>query len=179
MTSLDDLLSQDDEQRRERTWAARNVRRGLIAGAASAGLAGGLVLALDLAGYDLAYPLAFGGFFALAVLFLATRAMRVSGPDRLGGRPEAPAEDSAPDGLALAARRWEARLAGGSESGRAALAELVDARLRRRHGLTRDSDPVRARELLGDKLWTYLADSATRTPSARDLMTMLTTVERT
>lgn len=178
MTSLDDLLSQEDEHRRERTWLGRNVRRGLVAAAVSAAFAGGAVLALDLVGYDLAYPLGFAGFFTLAVLFLATRALRVSRPDRLGGRPEAPADEPAPDGLALAARRWQARLTDSSGAGRAALAELVDARLWRRHGLTRDSDPARARELLGGRLWTYLTDPDARTPSVREMATILTTVER-
>ena len=135
MTSLDDLLSQAEENRRERTWAGRNARRGLIAAAVSGGLAGGVVLALDLVGYDLAYPVAFGGFFALAVLFLAVRALRVARPGRLGGRPQIPTDPPAPDGLALAAKRWQARLTDRSGAGRAAFADLVDDRLRRRRGL--------------------------------------------
>nr|BFE76467.1 hypothetical protein GCM10020092_097680 [Actinoplanes digitatis] len=33
------------------------------------------------------------------------------------------------------------------------LAELADERLRLKHGITRSSDPRRARELLGEPLW--------------------------
>lgn len=176
MTSLDELLSQDEASRRERSWWGRNVRRALIAAAVSAALAGGAVLALDLVGYHLPYSVAFSGFLALAVWFLAVRSLRVARPGRLGGRPTAPPESPAPDGLALAAKRWQARMSGGT--GQAALADLVDARLRRRRGLARDSDPDQVRELLGGKLWTYLSDPGARTPPLRDLASMLTNVEK-
>ncbi|GAB3945692.1 hypothetical protein GCM10027614_37900 [Micromonospora vulcania] len=36
------------------------------------------------------------------------------------------------------------------------LAELADERLRLTHAVTRESDPARARVLLGDRLWTFL-----------------------
>ncbi len=178
MTSLDDLLSQDDESRRERSWAGRNARRGLIVAAISGALAGAAVLALDLVGYHLPYPVAFAGFFALGVMFLAVRTLRVVRPRRLGGRPEVAEDPIPPDGLAQATKRWQARLTGDAKVSRAALAELVDDRLRRRRGLTLDADPDRVRELLGKRLWTYLSDPGARTPSARDLAAMLTYVEK-
>ena len=42
------------------------------------------------------------------------------------------------------------------------LAELTDERLRLRHGITRASDPRRARELLGEPLWQLLAEPGRR-----------------
>jgi hypothetical protein len=57
-------------------------------------------------------------------------------------------------------------------------AELTDERLRLRHGITRASDPRRARELLGEPLWQLLGDPGRRPPKARDLATHVETLER-
>lgn len=184
MTSLDDLLDHDDG-RPDRTPGVRAVRWTLAAVLAAAMLAGGLVLALHLFGIALSYLKAFGGFLTLIALHRAVKALEMAPPGRLGGRPEHPTDHAGPDGLALAAGRWQSQLnwsrAGPNPSKKSAapiVAELADERLRRHHGITRHSNPDRARELLGEKLWSYLADPAARTPSSRDLATMLTQVEK-
>ncbi len=58
------------------------------------------------------------------------------------------------------------------------LGELVDERLRQRHGLTRASDPQSARRILGDPLWTYVTMPSRRQPSPRDLELIVTALEK-
>ena len=58
------------------------------------------------------------------------------------------------------------------------LAELTDERLRLRHGLTRASDPRRARELLGEPLWQLLTEPGRRPPKAKDLTMYVESLER-
>jgi hypothetical protein len=58
------------------------------------------------------------------------------------------------------------------------LGELTDERLRLRHGLTRASDPRRARELLGEPLWTALSAPGRQGLRGRDVETLLDALER-
>jgi hypothetical protein len=58
------------------------------------------------------------------------------------------------------------------------LGELADERLRIHHGITRASDPRRARALLGEPLWLALADPGRRPPRQRDLAAYVETLER-
>ncbi|TCB99863.1 hypothetical protein E0H26_04800 [Micromonospora zingiberis] len=58
------------------------------------------------------------------------------------------------------------------------LAELADERLRLKHGVTRESDPARARALLGDRLWLFLETPPRRTPSPRDLAAIVAELEK-
>ncbi|WP_341719059.1 hypothetical protein QQG74_04700 [Micromonospora sp. FIMYZ51] len=58
------------------------------------------------------------------------------------------------------------------------LAELADERLRLKHGVTRESDPGRARVLLGDRLWKFLETPPRRTPSPRDLAAIVAELEK-
>jgi hypothetical protein len=61
------------------------------------------------------------------------------------------------DGVVVAVRRWDRRLATTDSGLSASLGELADERLRQRHGITRASDPSRARALLGEPVWALLA----------------------
>ena len=58
------------------------------------------------------------------------------------------------------------------------LAELADERLRLKHGVTRESDPARARALLGERLWLFLETPPRRTPSPRDLAVIVAELEK-
>ncbi|WBB56530.1 hypothetical protein [Verrucosispora sp. WMMD573] len=58
------------------------------------------------------------------------------------------------------------------------LAELADERMRLKHGVTRESDPARARALLGDDLSTFLETPPRRTPSPRDLAAIVAELEK-
>ncbi|MBO3738172.1 hypothetical protein [Actinoplanes flavus] len=89
------------------------------------------------------------------------------------------------DALRATVRRWERNLdQAHSDPDRHArnvlpvLAELADERLRLRHGITRASDPRRARELLGDDLWATLSGPGRRALKARDVETYLDAMER-
>lgn len=88
------------------------------------------------------------------------------------------------DALRVAVRRWEARLetaqsdpARFSRTVLPVLAELADERLRQRHGLTRSSDPRRARDLLGESLWRLLSEPG-QPPKRRDLAAHVQTLEK-
>jgi hypothetical protein len=89
------------------------------------------------------------------------------------------------DSLRSAVRRWEQRLEWSRSDPNAfarnvlpVLGELADERLRLHHGLTRASDPRRARELLGEPLWLALGDPGRRPPRPRDLAAYVETLER-
>jgi hypothetical protein len=123
---------------------------------------------------------------ALRLLILAVA--QVAPPAQPRGRRRQPAEPGGrswppTDALRAAVRRWEQRLES-SQSDPAkfsrnvlpVLTELTDERLRRRHGITRASDPRRARELLGEPLWRALEGG--RPPRARELAAYVDVLER-
>jgi hypothetical protein len=176
MTSLDDLL--DRGAREAATRRSRpHLRWAVKAVLASAALAAALVVVLIVLGYRVSYPVAAAAMFAALTLHRIVVGLRV--PRR---RPrqvdnlEREAGQESRDGLPPAVLGWHARLSR-KRTLRPSLAELVDERLRQRHGCTLAEDPGRARTLLGERLWSYLADPASRTPAPRDLAAMLTTVE--
>jgi hypothetical protein len=79
------------------------------------------------------------------------------------------------DGVLIAVAVWDRRLERARAAPRHAaallvthLGELADERLRQRHGLTRGSDPARARAILGDATWSVL-HRAGRPPADGDL----------
>ena len=82
----------------------------------------------------------------------------VRGP---AGAPAEAREDG--DGMLNAIGRWDRRLDWGTTTGERftsavgrRVGEIADERLRQRHALTRGSDPVRARELLGEDAWALI-----------------------
>jgi hypothetical protein len=115
--------------------------------------------------------------FAVSEVAPPSLPKRRRGPAANGGRP--------PDALRAAVRRWERNLdRAHSDPDRYArnvlpvLAELADERLRLRHGITRASDPRRARELLGDPLWAALHDRGRRSAKSSELETYVNALER-
>ncbi|BBH66166.1 hypothetical protein ACTI_28510 [Actinoplanes sp. OR16] len=92
---------------------------------------------------------------------------------------------SSADSLRTSVKRWERNLEQAhsdpdlyARNVLPVLAELTDERLRLRHGITRDSDPRRARELLGEPLWTALDAPGRNGLRARDVDTLLDALER-
>lgn len=88
------------------------------------------------------------------------------------------------DGVRRGVNAWERRLHWtGNQPGRFVravqplLAELVDERLRQRHGITRATDPARARALLGEPLWSLLSGPIRRTPTRHEYAAMLARLE--
>jgi hypothetical protein len=171
-----DEVPPQEKPRSKVGWVIRNVL--LIAVATVVTIAG-----TRSAGIRVSTVLVVAGFVALRLLMLAVAEVA---PPPLPGRPkERRLTESdndydyrfgGTDTLRVTIRRWEQRLEWSqSDSDRFSssllpvLAELTDERLRLRHGLTRASDPRRARELIGDPLWLLLAEPPRRPPKAREL----------
>jgi hypothetical protein len=105
-------------------------------------------------------------------------------PKRRGGGSGS-SSGPASDALRAAVRRWERTLDRAnadpdlySRNVLPVLAELADERLRLRHGITRASDPRRARELLGDPMWEALHDQGRRAGKTRELEALVDALER-
>jgi hypothetical protein len=146
--------------------------------------------ALRSAGVGVSVLLTVAAFVALRLLMLAVSLVAPPEVRKPAGRARAGEEDGAyhwggTDALRAAVRRWEQRL-GWSQSDAElfsrnvlpVFAELIDERLRLRHGITRASDPRRARELIGEPLWRFLADPGRRPPKARELTAYVETLEK-
>lgn len=154
------------------------------------GLTAVTVAALSVLGVGLPVPVIFAAFLTLSTLRRLVGGVAPPSP-RPVALPRDPAFDDGTyrwgsgDPLAEGVARWERKLAWSkgepkrfAKSVHPALAELVDERLRLRHGVTRAADPDRARALLGDLLWTFLARPPKRTPAPRDLAVLLAEVEK-
>jgi hypothetical protein len=106
------------------------------------------------------------------------------GPSTGGGDGDNDGIHNDNDGMLSAVHRWDRRLEWGTtgadrfRSGVAPrLGELADERLRQRHAITRAVDPVRARRLLGEEVWTLLHGRRDRVPTARELAAALSRLE--
>ena len=185
--SLDDLLRYEEEppHREPRpqtgwTWVATTA-------AYSLALAGVVVFSARALGVGLPFAVVFSLTFALLALHRVVQAVapgpHAAEPERVASweDPEIP---STPDGAIGPATRWDTRLSWTqSDPDRFArtvlpvLAEIADERLRQRHGVTRASDPARARELLGDPLWTFLSTPVTRSLTPRQLAAIVAHLE--
>ncbi|MDI1460408.1 hypothetical protein QEZ54_05455 [Catellatospora sp. KI3] len=186
--SIEDLLGLGREpapERSERPARPRSVRwLTLIAFALVWTGAGWAALQV----FNLAMPLPL--LFAVAVTIVAVwrmvRTLKAPLPPRQAGRRTHDEDASAvDDGIRLAVMRWATILEWGHADGaryqrrvHARLAELVDERLRQRHGVSRTTEPDRARRLLGDQLWTFLTVPSKRLPSPRELDVIVTALER-
>jgi hypothetical protein len=109
-------------------------------------------------------------------------------PPRVTRPGEPGAVSGGEDGMAVAVRRWIRLLEWGdttvvADSGRFArtvgahIGELVDERLRQRYGITRASDPERARAIVGENLWRLLR-AHRRQPSYREVQAATADLER-
>ncbi len=187
--SIDDLLYHTEEPDRPRRglpgrsgWWLRNTAIVVV-----------LALALEgvsrFAGVGVPLVLELAAVVALRALWLILQ--RVAPPDLPTARARRTVADedgryvfTGGDALRVAVRRWEDRLQAPPDGARFSrnvlpvLAELTDERLRQRHGITRASDPARARQLLGEPLWQLLADPGRRTPKAKDWAAHVAALEK-
>jgi hypothetical protein len=88
------------------------------------------------------------------------------------------------DGVRYAINRWDDRLSWGERDGARfaaivlpRLADLIDERLRQRHGFTAKADPEQARALLGDDVWKFMTEPGTRAAAPRDVASIIAVVE--
>jgi len=186
--SIDDLLQYVEEPegptRRQQTgvrWAVRTV---LLAGALTALT----VFGLQLVGLGISAVAVFAGFLALLLIRRVTAPLRPPPTRRTARRRSIRSETldwGGQDSLRTALRAWDERLSradarqnGFARSLLPALRELADERLRQRHGITRASEPERARALLGERLWTMLEGRAERPPTAEEWAAIVNQLEK-
>ena len=170
-----------DKPRSRAGWIARNVL--LVAVTTLVTVAG-----LRSRGISVSVLLVVAAFVALRLLMLAVSEVAPPPVPRVPARRGEEDGDyrwAGADALRVAVRRWEQRLDWSqhdadkfSRNLLPVLAELTDERLRLKHGITRSSDPRRARELVGEPLWQILAEPGPRPPKARDLSTYVEALER-
>jgi hypothetical protein len=187
--SLDQLLAESGSEpggaapRRPRWW----LRDPLVA--VAAGVAGYVVLRVF--GFVVPFPVLVCTVLAVLMLRRVMAAVPVGDPPAglhspaWGVVDESPGTSPPLDGVVRAVQRWEARFAWTERDHarwatavRARLVDLVDERLRHRHGLTLRGDPARAREVIGDELWTFLHAPVRRGPSPQDMATIIAEMEK-
>ncbi len=188
VASIDDLLYHVDEPAKARrdhgraVWIVGNVTLVVVLTLAALGVA-------KLADVRVPIVVLVAGIIALRALWLVVTGVDV--PGRVGLPPRRTSADDAGryvltsgDLLRTAVRRWEQRLQAPADAARFSsnvlpvLAELTDERLRQRHGITRDSDPARARELLGEPLWQVLTDRGRKAPKAKEWGVLVAALEQ-
>lgn len=106
-------------------------------------------------------------------------------PDTLKDAPwRPPAHPNSDDGVARAVSRWETRLEFGKQDAdrfarvsRPAIIDIIDERLRLRHGVSRAHDPRRAEALLGPYLWAFVHQPVTRTLKPQEIATLVAQME--
>ncbi|MET7965226.1 hypothetical protein [Micromonospora sp. NPDC005305] len=190
-TSIDDLLSFAEEPAEEaRRSGGGRVRWVLRTLAVTAAIVVVVVVALRTVGLQVSLWVIVAGVLAVLAVRRVTAELSPPPPSRAGARAPAGEEPgtwnwSARDALRAAINKWERPLDWCSgnrerftERVLPRLGELADERLRQKHGVTRESDPARARALLGEPLWTFLATPARRPPSPRDLAAIVAELEK-
>jgi len=162
-------------------WIVRNALLVAVATAVT-------VAVLRSQGIKVSVLLVVAAFVALRLLMLAVSEVAPPPPPRArGGRGEESGDYrwAGNDTLRVAVRRWEQQLDWSQHDAERfsrivlpALTELADERLRLRHGVSRASDPRRARELLGEPLWQVLHDPGRRPPKAREMSAVVDALEK-
>ncbi len=195
-TSIDDLLSFEEERPRpdgpDRGGWLRSALR-TLAGVAAAVVV--LVAGLRVVGLRVSLLVLVAGVVALFAVRRVVTALSFPSPQaapatRAPAAIRLGADDgtwnwAATDALRAAINSWETPLDWSATRPERfnkvilpRLGELADERLRLRHGVTRGSDPARARVLLGDRLSTFLENPPRRPPSPRDLAAIVAELER-
>lgn len=189
--SLDDLLRyEDDEPTPHRAPVPPSRYRWLIPPviiSVIGALVGGLFLRA--LGVAVPYPLIFMMVLAVQLLY---RWLRWVDPQPIPRGLRLPVfvdENDVPppaDGLQLAVTRWDTRLSWVrlqndpnqfARTIQPRLIQLVDERLRLRHGIVRSVDPARARAMLGDPLWTFMTTPVRAQVTPADLAVLIRQME--
>ncbi|GIE28815.1 hypothetical protein Ait01nite_018600 [Actinoplanes italicus] len=186
---LDDLFGVAEVQQRTEEPEAEVKRRSIAITLAGNALVIGLAAVVITAGLraldtSISLLLLVSLLIGLRLLIHAVKAVAPPPAPKLRSRIGSGTPQAA-DALRAAVRRWEQNLDRAhsdpdlyARNVLPVLAELTDERLRLRHGITRASDPRRAREVLGDDLWSALSGPGRRALKARDVETYLDAMER-
>ncbi|MEU3453942.1 hypothetical protein ABZ671_10100 [Micromonospora sp. NPDC006766] len=188
-TSIDDLLSSEEPARElpdARPGRLRWVPRTLAVAATAVVV---VVVGLRTVGLQVSLWTIVAGVLALLTVRRVTAALSPPPPPRAGDRAPAGEEPGAWNWAARDALRgfngWQRPLdwcSGDRDRFNTRilprLGELADERLRQKHGVTRESDPARARALLGEPLCTFLDTPVRRPPSPRDLAAIVAQLEK-
>ena len=196
MTTLDDLLDQaEEEPEPERSGRPRSDSLWWWFAKATLWSA---VLALPvwaffrLAGVDVPYALLAMVLFVGQILRSLLRWVDPRPLPRTLVRPSAElvsadlAETGGRDGLVMATARWDTRLSWvrlqGDKSQFARtvqprLIEIIDERLRIRHGVARSTDPGGARAVLGEPLWQFVTAPVPKNLTPRELAGLISLME--
>ncbi|MFI2714507.1 hypothetical protein ACH495_30745 [Micromonospora sp. NPDC018662] len=190
-TSIDDLLGSGQEPVGDAERPSGGRARGLLRTAAvTAAVVVVIVVGLRAVGLRVPLWIIVAGVLAVLAVRRVTAALSPPPPPRAGVRASAGEEPgswnwSARDALRTAINGWERPLDWCADNRERftervlpRLGELADERLRQRHGVTRESDPARARALMGEPLWTFLATPARRPPTPRDLAAIVAELEK-
>lgn len=187
-TSLHDLLggfSAGPEQPVVERAPRTRSTRWLSFAAFTAGWTAAGWIVLEVFNLTMPLPLVFAVALTMVGVWRMARSLKAPLPPRRAGRSIADDQSEVTDGLRLAVARWETILEWSHTDGarfqrrvQPRLAELVDERLRQRHGVNRATEPERARRLLGDPLWTFLTVPSKRPPSPRELDVIVNALER-
>ncbi|WP_020520306.1 hypothetical protein [Catelliglobosispora koreensis] len=181
--TIDDLFSGAEVQRPAKPAAPMAVRTFSLLAIACV-LTALAYIALRLMELEAPVPALFGFALAIAGLVRVTKRLRPGPRARHAGfTVEQPL--SMPDGLKVAVNSWDMMLdwshTDASRFNRRVLprlGELADERLRQKYGITRASDPVAAREKLGDPLWTFVTMPHRRSPQAKELDHIIAALEK-
>jgi hypothetical protein len=167
-------------EERKRSWLGWTLRNLLLVALATAVV----VAALRSADVEISVLFVVAALAGLRLILLAVAEVRPPPAPKRSDRRDRSDGTVAVDSMRAAVRRWESSLERAqadddlySSTVLPVLAELTDERLRLRHGITRASDPRRARELLGDKFWAALTDRG-RMPRPRELESYVDVLER-
>lgn len=182
--SLEELLRHEEDFPGHAEWVS-GVRWWLRNLFVAAGLTTLTVLGLRLYGIGVSVVAV---FTAVLTLLLLRRVTAQLAPPQVSRRPLVVAPDgdyhNEQDGVRSEVSRWERKLHwshGEPErfvrAMRPLLADLVDERLRQHHGITRASNPTRARAMLGEPLWALLHGRVSRTPTQREVAEILARLE--
>ncbi|MCZ7420864.1 MULTISPECIES: hypothetical protein [unclassified Micromonospora] len=190
-TSIDDLLS-FSEDRPVQSERRRGGRLRTVAGVLGVTVAVTVVAVAGLRAVGLRVSLLVLVTAVVALLVvrrivatLAPPAKSGQGSSSRGGEEPGTYNWDARDALRVAVNGWATPLEWSKTSPERfttmilpRLAELADERMRLKYGVTRESDPTRARALLGDRLSTFLETPPRRTPSPRDLAAIVAELEK-
>ncbi|MCO8277110.1 hypothetical protein M1L60_41705 [Actinoplanes sp. TRM 88003] len=188
---LDDLFGGGREQvvvadepappPRRRSWVAWVLRNLLLIGLSTAVV----VAALRVADTEISILFVVAALTGLRLVLLAVAEVRPPPAPKRSDRRGSSDNTAGTDSMRAAVRRWERSLERAQADDESyarnvlpVLAEMADERLRLRHGITRETDPRRARELLGDPLWAALHDRGRPRLKTRDLESYVDVLER-